>query len=84
MDEKVHKWDVAHVQFSCHSSDVCKLWVDSLHSIVKKKNSGIRPKNLLVFVNPLGGKGAGIRVYEKLVAPLFRLASIHADVIGKF
>uniref|UniRef100_A0A8D0XPZ1 Ceramide kinase n=1 Tax=Sus scrofa TaxID=9823 RepID=A0A8D0XPZ1_PIG len=40
-----------------------------------------RPKHLLVFVNPLGGKGHGRRVYERKVAPLFALASITAEII---
>ena len=36
-----------------------------------------------MFVNPLGGKGHGRRVYERKVAPLFALASITAEIIGK-
>lgn len=42
-----------------------------------------RPKHLLVFINPFGGKGQGKQIYERKVAPLFSLASITTDIIGK-
>lgn len=41
-----------------------------------------RPKSLLVYINPYGGKQRGKRIYEEKVAPLFRRACILADVIG--
>ncbi|XP_025782290.1 ceramide kinase [Puma concolor] len=40
-----------------------------------------RPKHLLVFINPFGGKGQGKRIYERKVAPLFTLASITTEII---
>ncbi|KAM7366994.1 hypothetical protein PAMP_014924 [Pampus punctatissimus] len=40
-----------------------------------------RPKSLLVYINPYGGKQRGKRIYEQKVAPLFRHACIKADVI---
>ncbi|MBZ3889282.1 Ceramide kinase [Sciurus carolinensis] len=40
-----------------------------------------RPKHLLVFINPFGGKGRGKRIYERKVAPLFLLASVTTEVI---
>lgn len=43
-----------------------------------------RPKSLLVYINPYGGKRQGKRIYEQKVAPLFRRASISTDVIGGF
>lgn len=36
-----------------------------------------------MFINPFGGKGHGERIYERKVAPLFSLASITTEVIGK-
>ena len=36
-----------------------------------------------MFINPFGGKGQGKRIYERKVAPLFTLASITTDIIGK-
>ncbi|XP_068258361.1 ceramide kinase isoform X5 [Nyctibius grandis] len=40
-----------------------------------------RPKQLLVYINPYGGKRQGKRIYEQKVAPLFSLASISTDVV---
>ena len=41
-----------------------------------------RPKNVLVFINPHGGKRKAPKVYRDKVAPLFELAGITTDVIG--
>lgn len=43
-----------------------------------------RPRRLLVYINPYGGKRQGKRVYEHKVAPLFAQAGIHTHVIGRF
>ncbi|XP_023718038.1 ceramide kinase isoform X2 [Cryptotermes secundus] len=40
-----------------------------------------RPKRLLLFVNPYGGKKKGLQIYEKQVKPLFVLAGIETNVI---
>jgi hypothetical protein len=40
-----------------------------------------RPHNLLVFINPVGGKGRAKRIYSKKVAPIFELAGISSEVI---
>uniref|UniRef100_A0A4W6FGV1 Ceramide kinase n=1 Tax=Lates calcarifer TaxID=8187 RepID=A0A4W6FGV1_LATCA len=40
-----------------------------------------RPKHLLVYINPYGGKRQGKRIYEQKVAPLFAEAGISTDVI---
>lgn len=41
-----------------------------------------RPKHLLVYINPYGGKRQGKRIYEQKVALLFAEAGISTDVIG--
>lgn len=43
-----------------------------------------RPKHLLVYINPYGGKRQGKHIYEQKVAPLFALAGISTDVIGTY
>lgn len=45
--------------------------------------AAIRPKHLLVYINPYGGKHHGKRIYEQKVAPIFSRASISTDVIGE-
>uniref|UniRef100_A0A672IN18 Ceramide kinase n=1 Tax=Salarias fasciatus TaxID=181472 RepID=A0A672IN18_SALFA len=40
-----------------------------------------RPKSLLVYINPYGGKRRGKHIFEQKVAPLFRRAGISTDVI---
>lgn len=42
-----------------------------------------RPKHLLVYINPYGGKRQGKRIYEQKVAPLFAQAGISTHAIGK-
>ncbi|KAL6911688.1 hypothetical protein ACP4OV_000493 [Aristida adscensionis] len=56
----------------------CKSWVEHLTECIK--NEGNRPKNLLIFVHPLCGKGRGPRNWET-VAPLFNRAKIKTKVI---
>lgn len=43
-----------------------------------------RPKHLLVYINPYGGKQQAKRIYEQEVAPLFARASISTHIIGEF
>lgn len=45
-------------------------------------STGSRPKHLLVYINPFGGKRRGKRVYEQKVAPLFAQAGVSTHVIG--
>ena len=40
-----------------------------------------RPKKLLVFINPAGGKKNAPEVYRKAVAPYFDLAGLTVDVV---
>ena len=45
---------------------------------------GHRPKRLLIFINPKSGRGKSVSLYEKLAAPLFKIASVETDVIGVY
>ncbi len=40
-----------------------------------------RPRSLLVFVNPIGGKRQGLPIYRDKVAPIFDLAGIVTEVV---
>lgn len=58
----------------------CRQTTSSNHYSVGKT----RPKSLLVFINPHGGKKRAKVVFEEKVAPLFDLAGITSHVIGKY
>ncbi|XP_012511042.1 PREDICTED: ceramide kinase isoform X1 [Propithecus coquereli] len=74
-----HRWKWAQVTFCCPEEQLCHLWLQTLRAMLETLTS--RPKHLLVFINPFGGKGKGKRIYEQKVAPLFTLASITTDII---
>jgi len=40
-----------------------------------------RPKNLLFFVNPYGGKRKAVSIYEDLVEPILELCKVKRTVI---
>lgn len=40
-----------------------------------------RPKRLLLFVNPYGGKKRALQIYDGAVKPIFQLAGIDASVV---
>ncbi|XP_030892421.1 ceramide kinase [Leptonychotes weddellii] len=73
------RWKWAQVTFCCAEEPLCHLWLQALQELLAKLTS--RPKHLLVFINPFGGKGQGKRIYERKVAPLFTLASITTEII---
>ena len=51
----------------------------------KKFTSGFnRPRSLLIFVNPFGGKRKAPKIYEEQIAPLFELVGISTLVISKY
>ncbi|KAM3721593.1 Ceramide kinase [Dirofilaria immitis] len=56
-----------------------KLWLDVLNSSLHELEQ--RPKTLLIFVNPFGGKGKAKKIYSKQVAKILEMADIHCDVI---
>lgn len=40
-----------------------------------------RPKRLLLFVNPFGGKKRALRIYDGTVKPILQMAGIDASVV---
>ncbi|XP_071118637.1 ceramide kinase-like isoform X2 [Haliotis cracherodii] len=54
---------------------------EDILSAVLEKCKKDRPSRLLVFINPVGGRGQGEVKYNRVVAPLFKLAQINTEVI---
>ncbi|XP_064606298.1 ceramide kinase-like isoform X2 [Liolophura sinensis] len=75
-----HKWRDRKVVFHCPDTVMCQKWIDTINNLLNSSELN-RPKHLLVFVNPYGGKRKGPKIYREKVAPLFELAGITTDVI---
>lgn len=56
----------------------CRAWFQQINICVELEVG--RPKNLMVFVNPICGKGNGCKIWE-IVAPLFSHAKVATKVI---
>ncbi|KAG2660307.1 ceramide kinase-like isoform X2 [Panicum virgatum] len=71
-------WVPCEYIFGHKDLKTCKNWFERLMACIN--NEGDRPKNLMVFVHPLCGKGRGVKNWET-VAPLFGRAKIKTKVI---
>lgn len=74
-----HRWRCRSVTFHCPDWGLCQQWIHSIDEQLSLLTN--RPKHLLVYINPFGGKQQGKRIYEHKVAPIFSRASISTDVI---
>ncbi|KAL2611176.1 hypothetical protein R1flu_022868 [Riccia fluitans] len=71
-------WSPKVYTFGHENADLCQCWVQRIQGLLDRDLS--RPKNLLVLVNPYGGKKAGVRTWET-VSPLFARARVNTKVI---
>ncbi|XP_039995844.1 LOW QUALITY PROTEIN: ceramide kinase [Xiphias gladius] len=74
-----HQWRCCDVTFHCANQALCKQWIEVINGQLSLLTN--RPKSLMVYINPYGGKQHGKCIYEQKVAPLFCCACISADVI---
>ncbi|XP_028305469.1 ceramide kinase [Gouania willdenowi] len=74
-----HQWRCSDVTFYCADCELCDLWIQVTNEQLALLAN--RPKSLLVYINPYGGKRQGKYIYEQKVAPVFRRAGISTDVI---
>ncbi|XP_077984638.1 ceramide kinase-like [Glandiceps talaboti] len=75
-----HKWRPKEFTFRCRQSDKCKDCVHKINEAIQIQDT-YRPKRLLLFVNPVGGKKKGVQIYREKVAPLFELAGVTTEVV---
>ncbi|XP_028398134.1 ceramide kinase-like [Dendronephthya gigantea] len=73
-----HKWQHRKVLFECPSVDVGSKWFSRIQDILTDFK---RPKKLLIFVNPYGGKKQAPKIFRNKVEPLFHLAKIDMEVV---
>ncbi|XP_023275721.1 ceramide kinase-like [Seriola lalandi dorsalis] len=74
-----HRWRCAEVTFTCPEGALRQHWASSIREQLAAVAN--RPKHLLIYINPYGGKRQGKRIYEQKVAPLFAAAGVSTDVI---
>ncbi|XP_076152412.1 ceramide kinase [Alosa pseudoharengus] len=76
---RLHRWRCRSVTFHCPDWGLCQQWIQTIEEQLFLLT--YRPKRLLVYINPFGGKQQGKRIYDQKVAPIFSRASIFTDVI---
>ncbi|KAM9771998.1 ceramide kinase isoform 1-T1 [Syngnathus typhle] len=74
-----HQWRCDDVTFYSDNLELCRHWIQTINDQVSMQTN--RPKSLLVYINPFGGKRQGKHIYDQKVAPLFCRACIATDVI---
>ena len=73
-------WRIKKLSFHHPDHQVVAVWRDRLEQAVLKCSVD-RPKKLLIFVNPFGGRGKAKNIFDSKVAPLLRLCGVRFDVV---
>ncbi|XP_059609819.1 ceramide kinase [Phlebotomus argentipes] len=72
-------WRVSRTTFSATEPGVVATWTIE---ISRQLNSHThRPRRLLLFINPFGGRRTALKVYERHVRPLLELAGVRTEII---
>ncbi|XP_051911158.1 ceramide kinase isoform X1 [Hippocampus zosterae] len=74
-----YRWRCDDITFYCDNPGLCQHWIQTINDQLATQAN--RPKSLLVYINPYGGKRDGKHIYDQKVAPLFCRAGIATDVI---
>ncbi|XP_052865484.1 ceramide kinase [Anopheles cruzii] len=75
---KTCRWRVKSVALHNTEQRIVDNWYTRLSADLRDQN---RPKNLLLFLNPYGGKKNALSLYERYAKPLFRLAEVDINLI---
>ncbi|XP_041347336.1 ceramide kinase-like [Gigantopelta aegis] len=73
-----HRWRHKQLTLMSPEFETCQIWVDRIQDRLDMPEFQ-RPKSLLVFINPFGGKKRAPKIYKEKVSPLFKLAGIRTD-----
>lgn len=74
-----NKWRICSQTFSSSDTSIINTW----YTHIKQKLAELkgRPRSLLLFINPFGGKQKAEKLYKKYIKPMFELASIEVNVV---
>ncbi|XP_044299366.1 ceramide kinase-like [Varanus komodoensis] len=74
-------WSLGELEFTAPpASQLALRWVNALQIWIHL-HGVTRPKSLLAFINPFGGRKQAVEIYRSQVAPLFALAGIYVQVV---
>ncbi|CAL8318706.1 unnamed protein product [Lota lota] len=74
-----HRWLCRDVTFCCSRQSLRQQWIQAISASLA--SLGHRPRSLLVYINPHGGRQRAEWVYRRKVAPLFSRAGVSTDII---
>ncbi|KAL7021352.1 hypothetical protein ACKWTF_011845 [Chironomus riparius] len=74
----INNWRIHSITLHNNDKYIIKEWHDTLSKIL---NSLKRPRKLLLFINPYGGKKNALQLYEKYAKPIFQMANVDVSVI---
>uniref|UniRef100_A0A1Q3F3B9 Putative sphingosine kinase involved in sphingolipid metabolism n=1 Tax=Culex tarsalis TaxID=7177 RepID=A0A1Q3F3B9_CULTA len=75
---RTNKWRVQQLSLYNGEQRIVKFWHNRLSDDIKEQ---ARPKNILLFLNPYGGKQNAFALFEKYAKPLFHLAHVDINLI---
>ncbi|XP_073456489.1 ceramide kinase-like isoform X2 [Aquarana catesbeiana] len=74
------RWSLQTATFTAPDAQVAHGWVQHIQEKIQQTGN-TRPRKLLVFINPYGGRGKAPSIYYTEIIHLFQLAGIETDVI---
>lgn len=74
-----NRWRLENRTFHSPDIRIVRLWYDTIRQTLTDDPG--RPRQLLLFINPYGGKQQAAQIYEKHARPLFELARVTVTVI---
>ena len=75
-----NNWSIKTLELKHHDYEVVAKWKSKLDQIIDKVSTK-RPKKLMVFINPFGGKGEAVEIHKNIVQPLFKQFKIETEII---
>eukprot|EP00775_Hariotina_reticulata_P013622 gene13622-13748_t len=73
------QWSVKRLELSTEHQETAKRWVELIRQRLQDLSQ--RPRRLLVFVNPFGGKRRARQTWQKIAAPVLAAAGVRCQVV---
>ncbi|CAG0882190.1 unnamed protein product [Darwinula stevensoni] len=74
-----HRWKLCHVTFRSTDQALVSVFYHAIRQAIAAEEN--RPKNLLIFINPYGGKKQAKKIFEKHFSPLLHISGIQYEAI---